>query len=83
MTVDVARVEALERENAALHDEVHGLRSALDSTTVISQATGILMERYGIDTNRAFTVLVRQARTSGLRLLHVAEDIVASSRSDG
>jgi GAF domain-containing protein len=56
----------------------HHLTEALDSRRVIGQAVGIMMERYGIDEDRAFQLLVRTSSTSNIRLRAIAEELVRS-----
>ncbi len=52
------------------------LNAALASRTTIGIALGIVMERYGMDQDRAFAYLTRIASTSETKLRHVAEHIV-------
>lgn len=52
------------------------LSDALTSRMVIGQATGILMERYRIDSERAFQFLIRASTTSNIKLRVVAEELV-------
>jgi GAF domain-containing protein len=58
--------------------ERHNLRMALDARTLIGQAQGILMERFGLDAPRAFSVLRRYSQTHNVKLREVAEEVVES-----
>jgi GAF domain-containing protein len=58
--------------------ERHNLRVALDARTLIGQAQGILMERFGLDAPRAFSVLRRYSQTHNVKLREVAEEVVGS-----
>jgi GAF domain-containing protein len=62
----------------ALHQarEVEHLNQALESRKVIGQALGILMERYGLDENRAFAFLLRASSTSNIKLRDIATQLV-------
>lgn len=57
-----------------------GLRISVSTRTLIGQAEGILMERYGIDDDKAFAVLRRYSQDSNVKLLDVAANIVATRR---
>ena len=59
-------------------DQVEQLQQAVASRDVIGQAKGILMERHGLDADRAFAVLVRYSRDSNLRLRDVAQTLVTT-----
>jgi GAF domain-containing protein len=50
---------------------------ALSSRKTIGQALGIVMERYGIDEDRAFAFLIRVSQDSNVKVREVAADIVA------
>lgn len=60
--------------------KIKGLQAALDSRTVIGQAVGMLMERYGIDSDRASGVLQRVSTTTNRKLVSVAEEVVTTRR---
>ncbi|MGK5679782.1 GAF and ANTAR domain-containing protein [Actinoplanes sp. URMC 104] len=52
------------------------LRSAMSTRTVIGQAQGILIERFKITPNQAFTVLSRLSTDSNVKLHEVARRLV-------
>ena len=49
-----------------------------ESRAVIEQAKGILMERYQLDPEAAFAVLVRHSQHSNRKLRTIAEELVGS-----
>jgi GAF domain-containing protein len=49
---------------------------ALDSRSLIGQATGIVMDRYDIDAVRAFTVLKRISQQSNVKIHEVAVELI-------
>ncbi len=57
-------------------EEEAGLRTAMANRTVIGQAEGILMERYGVDGDRAFAILARYSQESNVKLVDVARRVV-------
>lgn len=63
---------------ASASAQVRQLELALVSRDVIGQAKGVLMERHGIDAERAFEVLVRYSRSGNTKLRDVAEHLVAT-----
>jgi hypothetical protein len=56
--------------------EVENLERALTSRTVIGQATGILMERFDLTSDRAFAVLSRLSQQQNVKLRQLADEIV-------
>lgn len=70
-----ARAIAVAREQA-------GLTVALDTRKLIGQAQGILMERYGINADRAFDYLVRRSQAENIKLRAVAEEVVGDRATD-
>ncbi|HYO32332.1 MAG TPA: GAF and ANTAR domain-containing protein [Nocardioidaceae bacterium] len=52
------------------------LQDALISRKTIGQAIGIVMERYGLDEDRAFDFLVRTSQDGNVKLRAVAQNIV-------
>lgn len=63
--------------------EQESLGQALATRQVIGQATGILMERYGMSETRAFEFLVRTSSTSNIKLRTIAEELVRQSGERG
>jgi len=59
------------------------LASAVASRTLIGQAQGVIMERYGLSAPNAFSVLSRISQDSNTKLAVVAEQIVATRRIPG
>ncbi|WP_147375274.1 GAF and ANTAR domain-containing protein [Jiangella rhizosphaerae] len=59
-----------------------GLRRAIHARHIIGQAQGVLMERYGLDAERAFAMLRNSARHQGVTLTQRAEQILASRPAD-
>jgi hypothetical protein len=57
------------------------LNAALHSRSLIGQAIGIVMERYRLDSNRAFGFLVRTSQAGNTKLRDVAAGIVADANS--
>ena len=62
----------------AAAQEVENLEKALGGRTVIGQATGILMERFDLDPDRAFSVLSRMSQQKNVKLRQLAEQIVTT-----
>ena len=65
----------------SIHDEQ--LAGALESRTVIGQAVGMLMERYGLDEGRAFDVLRRLSSQENVKLRDLAAQVVATRSLPG
>lgn len=59
------------------------LQNALDTRTVIGQAQGVLMERFGVDADRAFAILRRYSQDGNLKLNDVARNLVETSELPG
>jgi GAF domain-containing protein len=62
-----------------MHHDRH-YRSALGSRDIIGQAKGVLMERFDIDTNRAFALLTRLAEESHRPVVVVAKELLETNR---
>src|SRR4051794_18376447 len=63
---------------AAQHIDRLGIGMA--RRTLNGQAVGILMERYDLDADRAFSVLVRLSSTENRKLFDIAGQLVAERR---
>jgi GAF domain-containing protein len=55
------------------------LRTGMATRTLIGQALGIVMERYGMDGDRAFAFLSRASSVTNTKLRDVAAEIVAAA----
>src|SRR3712207_20120 len=64
------------REEQRLHETVAQLQSALERRTVIERAKGVLMERHRVGERAAFELLRDHARSSGRRVLDVAQTVL-------
>lgn len=60
----------------ASSQNAEGLERAVDARKLIGMAMGMLMERYGLDQDRAFDVLRRYSQDHNIKLRDVAEQIV-------
>lgn len=80
--VQVAEESAGARMHA-LEAEVAQLREALDSRTVIGQATGIYMERFRVPNDAAFAMLVRMSQAENRKLRDIAAGIVHAPPGTG
>ncbi|MBB5788866.1 GAF and ANTAR domain-containing protein [Jiangella mangrovi] len=65
---------------ATARDEA-GLRRAMDAHHAVGLAQGVLMERYGLDAERAFAVLNGVSRRNRIKLRDAAEQVVTTARS--
>jgi hypothetical protein len=62
---------------------VTNLRAAVDTRTVIGQATGIVMERYGLTAATAFSLLGRVSAAEEIKIRQLAVEIVHAQRGIG
>lgn len=60
----------------AAAQRIEQFEAALDSRTIIAQACGLVMERYDVDTVRAFALLTRLSSTQNVKLRDVAAELV-------
>ncbi|MBV9594003.1 MAG: ANTAR domain-containing protein [Actinobacteria bacterium] len=61
---------------AALEAKVANLEIALASSRCIGMAIGVLMGRYQLTDDQAFTLLIHASQTSHRKLRAIAEDVV-------
>jgi len=57
------------------------LNEALESRKVIGQAMGLVMEKYELDEDRAFQLLVRASSTGNIKLRDLAGELVRSANA--
>lgn len=67
----------------AAAERIEHLQNAIDARTVIGQATGIVMERYRLDPERALAVLVRTAAAEEAQLRDVASRLIETGHLAG
>jgi GAF domain-containing protein len=80
---DVATIGLLHERNVRRSETVaEQLQAALNSRVMIEQAKGKLAERYGIDMDRAFTMLRGYARNTNQHLTDVARDFVTGGSAE-
>ena len=68
---------ACRRWCSAMLDGQRAFQTGAEQPQDIGQALGIVMERYGIDEDRAFQFMVRVSQDSNVKVREVAADIVA------
>jgi GAF domain-containing protein len=74
---DVAEMFAAHAAIALGHaQDRENLGEAVTSRQLIGQATGLIMQRYGIDETRAFDFLVRAASTAERKVRVIAQEVV-------
>ncbi|WP_234974376.1 GAF and ANTAR domain-containing protein [Williamsia sterculiae] len=56
--------------------EAEQIRAALTNRDIIGQAKGMIMERYGLDSEAAFSLLARLSQDSNVKLYEVAQQVV-------
>jgi len=61
--------------------ELTDLQRAMETRTTIGQALGIVMERYGLNEQRAFAFLVRMSQTTNTKLRDIAASVVANQET--
>jgi len=74
VAIAVANAEA----SARATDDVMNMRRAMDSRAVIEQAKGILMERYKVTAEQAFTLLTHASQRTNVKLRDVSEELTAT-----
>jgi GAF domain-containing protein len=76
---DLEAIDVFARRAAraiVIAEEAHGREVALDSRKLIGQAQGMLMERFAIDGERAFELLVRLSQQHNVKLRSVADLLI-------
>lgn len=62
----------------ALHEE--NMAQAVDARKLVGQAMGILMERFDVDSDRAFAILQRYSQHNNIKLRDVAQFLIDTRR---
>lgn len=71
-------IDITDQFDADLQRHLSDALMAVDSRrAVINQAMGVLMLRYGVDSDSAFDLLVKQSQESNIKLRDIAESLVA------
>ncbi|GAA1719074.1 GAF and ANTAR domain-containing protein [Kribbella yunnanensis] len=65
----------------AVHDQT--ITQTVESRRLIGQAAGILMERFGIDSDRAFAILQHCSQDTNTKLRAVAQDLIDTRNLPG
>ena len=66
-----------------VQDQVRHLLVALEHRTVTGQATGIVMERFGLTAQEAFAVLARLSQDQNVKLYEVAQRLAETGDATG
>lgn len=74
VAIAVGNAEAAARAT----DDVANMRQAMASRAVIEQAKGILMERYKVTSEQAFTLLTHASQRTNVKLRDIAEELTAT-----
>ena len=74
VAIAVGNAEAASRATT----DVANMRQAMASRSVIEQAKGILMERYKITAEQAFTLLTHASQRSNVKLRAIAEELATT-----
>ena len=61
--------------------EIANLREAIRTRQLIGRAVGIVMERYGLNEQRAFAFLARVSQTRNVKLHLIAEELVRETEA--
>jgi AmiR/NasT family two-component response regulator len=80
-TSEDARLDEPDRD--ALEKRVEHLVLALEHRTVIGQATGIVMERFHLTAEVAFSTLVRISQDNNRKVYDLAQELVAGGHVEG
>ncbi|GAA4744876.1 GAF and ANTAR domain-containing protein [Modestobacter marinus] len=74
VAIAVGNAEAAARAT----NDVANMRQAMASRAVIEQAKGILMERYKVTPEQAFTLLTHASQRTNVKLRDIAEELTAT-----
>ena len=79
VAIAVGNAEAAARAT----NDVANMRQAMASRAVIEQAKGILMERYKVTSEQAFTLLTHASQSSNVKLRDIAEELTTTGALRG
>ena len=79
VAIAVGNAEAAARATT----DVENMRQAMASRAVIEQAKGILMERYKITSEQAFTLLTHASQRSNVKLRDIADELASTGALRG
>ena len=74
VAIAVGNAEAAARAS----EDVANMRRAMESRSTIEQAKGILMERYKITAEQAFTLLTHASQRSNVKLRDISEELTTT-----
>jgi hypothetical protein len=80
---DDARPSPTRLDEDTPQDRIDHLALAVKHRTIIGQATGILMERYGLDADAAFRTLLRLSSERERKVYKIAQELVRTGRVAG
>lgn len=76
--------EVLENEEvAALTQKVENLETALGTRTLIGKAIGVLIEREGVNEEKAFQMLREASQRTNTKVRDLAAELVKEAQPDG
>jgi AmiR/NasT family two-component response regulator len=70
-------------ELVAAEERIQHLLFGLDHRTVLGQATGVLMERYGLSAEVAFSTLLRVSQDRNRKAHDIARQLLEEGRPEG
>jgi hypothetical protein len=83
-TIEMASLYAIHAAYAlSSARKLAGLEVAMASRHTIGMAQGILVERFGLDANRAFTLLCRISSTQNRRVIDIARELTETGTIAG
>lgn len=71
------------REIRALRDEVKDLEDSLETRKLVERAKGILMSKFGITEEEAFTRIQRESRNTRRAMKEIAQQIIMQNTGTG
>ena len=72
-----------ERELEAANVTIEQLETAVEHRTVLGQASGIIMERFGLGADEAFDVLAKLSQSTNRKVYEISCELVETNTVDG